>query len=56
MPQEYASPPSGKREEPAIVPGTDECKWREKTMGEHYEDDIDEVQDQPERPDFSEDG
>jgi len=47
---------SGKREEPAIVPGTDEGTFRELTPGEYYEDDIDQVIDQPERPDFTDEG
>ena len=49
MSEDYTDPPAGYREEPAVVPGTDECNWREKTMGENYEDDIDEVKDLPPR-------
>ena len=47
--EDYENAPEGTREEPASVPGEDECTWREKTMGEGYEDDLDEVQDLPDR-------
>ena len=49
MTVEYSEPPEGYREEPARVPGEDECSWKEKTMGEGYADDIDNAHPLPER-------
>ena len=45
---DYENPPEGHRETPVDVPGTDECAWTERKMGEGYADDIDEVGDLPE--------
>ena len=47
MAVEYADPPAAEREDPAQVPKEDECTWKNHTVGEEYEDDIDPTEEIP---------